>query len=135
MLHIKRFEPVFSADREFVGLQKRRDSAALTFNLNADRHCTSDVLYPPPLEHALDDAAVQLDAGGEFNEYTLRSFVVHLGERAGGGHYKCAVGQSAGQWVEYDDEYVTEVSRSKLAEDGKQNAYLLFYQFGSLFAK
>jgi len=132
VLVIMRFKPQLSAEKEFIGLQKRMDRCPLTFKLETDKHCIAEVMWPPAPQH--HTRQLHIANTGTYNTYDLISFALHFGERANAGHYKCAGRESNGQWKEYDDVDVRDVTRAQAQEDGAQNAYLLFYQYSDLYA-
>jgi ubiquitin C-terminal hydrolase len=133
VLHIQRSEAQFSTDGAFVGHLKRTDPCTVSFALDVDPLCAADVLYPPPEARRSAPVAPNLPTrpADTTGVYSLRAMTLHLGEEADGGHYKTVVEQTAGQWLEYDDERVAPLPRVAVAAAGRQSAYLLFYTFGN----
>ncbi|XP_071948143.1 ubiquitin carboxyl-terminal hydrolase 20-like [Antedon mediterranea] len=65
------------------------------------------------------------DCSSEVTTYDLNAVICHHGT-AGGGHYTAyAMNWLDGQWYEFDDTFVTEVSESQVAD---AEAYVLFYK-------
>lgn len=58
------------------------------------------------------------------NTYRLQCVINHRGHLGSGHYYTYCLDEDSGKWFEFNDRYVTEISKDKIITD---TAYLLFY--------
>ena len=122
LFHLKRFIVDISPD--YSNISYRKDQSAVTFTptLEIDEH--SGVLGEVV---AVNEVSLPINS-----RYTIRSVVNHIGSSASCGHYTAdAVKQ--GEWIRFNDDYVTKISESFAVENAASTAYMVLYELEPVY--
>jgi ubiquitin C-terminal hydrolase len=122
LFHLKRFIVDISPDYSNISYRKDQSAVSFTPTLEIDEH--SGVLGEVV---AVNEVTLPIDS-----RYSIRSVVNHIGSSASCGHYTAdAVKQ--GEWIRFNDDYVSKISESFAVENAASTAYMVLYELESIY--
>jgi ubiquitin C-terminal hydrolase len=117
LFHLKRFIVDISQDYSNVSYRKDQSAVAFAPFLEVDEHTGV-------LGEVVATNEVDLPQNAR---YCIRSVVNHIGSSASCGHYTADAFRQ-GEWIRFNDDYVTKISESTAVENAGSTAYMVLYE-------